>query len=86
MENPLWENALGTTDTNGNAIFVLGNGTASGTVGNAYATIRMYGTDTGYTQIKPGNNTTSNINLTLPSVSGKIPIVSLSGSTLNITT
>jgi len=76
----------GTTSRVGTGRLDLGNGTASGTAGNGRGLIRMYGTSSGYTQIQTGNNTTSNITLTLPSKTGTIPTVSLSGTVLTITT
>ena len=76
----------GTTSAVGTAYLLLGNGTASGTAKNARGYIRMYGSSSGYTQIQTGNNSTSNITLTLPDTTGTIPIVSLSGTVLTITT
>lgn len=62
----------GTTDTTGEGRVMVGNGKATGTAGNGYGRIQMYGTNTGYTMITPGNNSTSNITLTLPSAGGTL--------------
>ena len=66
---------VGTADTQGVGRLVAGNNVVSGTAGNAKGQVLLYGTDTGYTAITPGNNTTSNITVTLPSATGKIPIM-----------
>ena len=65
----------GTTSAVGNGRITLGNSTASGTVNNAQGSICLYGSDTGYTIINPGNNSTSSVTITLPSATGKIPIM-----------
>jgi hypothetical protein len=62
----------GTADTTGEGRVMVGNNKATGTAGNGYGRIQMYGTNTGYTMITPGNNSTSNITLTLPSSSGTL--------------
>lgn len=62
----------GTTSTTGEGRVMVGNSKATGTAGNGYGRIQMYGTDTGYTMITPGNNSTSNITLTLPSSGGTL--------------
>ena len=62
----------GTTSTTGETRLVLGNSTATGTANNSYGRIYMYGTSSGYTALTPGNNTTSNITLTLPSGGGTL--------------
>jgi hypothetical protein len=82
----LYAHTAGTTTTDGVGRVLLGNNTPSGTNGNARGQIIMYGTSSGQSTIVTGNNSTSNITLTLPSVTGKIPVVSLSGTTLTITT
>lgn len=66
----------GTTSTEGVGYLAVGNGTAKGTAGNGTGQIRMYGSSTGYTTIKPGYNSTSNITLTLPSSGGTIALKS----------
>lgn len=53
----------------------LGNNIASGTAGNKRGMIYMYGTSSGYTEIYPGNNSTSNINITLPSSAGTLALL-----------
>ena len=62
----------GTTSATGETRLVLGNGTATGTASNSYGRIYMYGTSSGYTALTPGNNSTSNIILTLPSGGGTL--------------
>lgn len=62
----------GTTDTTGEGRVMVGNSKATGTAGNGYGRIQIYGTNTGYTMITPGNNSTSNITLTLPSAGGTL--------------
>lgn len=62
----------GTADTTGEGRVMVGNNKATGTAGNGYGRIQMYGTNTGYTMIVPGNNSTSNITLTLPSSGGTL--------------
>ena len=71
---------IGTTSTVGETRLVLGNETASGTASNAKGTMYIYGTSSGYTSIVPGNNTTNNVNLTLPSSSGTL--ISSAGGTI----
>lgn len=65
----------GTTSAGGETRFSIGNNVATGTAHNAKGKILIYGTNTGYTAIDPGNNSTSNITVELPSASGKIPIM-----------
>ena len=55
----------GTTAVAGYGTLILGNSTKSGTAANKYGQIRLYGTSTGYTQLKAGSST-SNYTLTLP--------------------
>lgn len=62
----------GTADTQGEARLSLGNSIASGAAKNSYGRVALYGTNTGYTMITPGNNSTSNITITLPSSSGTL--------------
>ena len=66
----------GTTSANGVSALELGNNVASGTAGNKYGVTRLYGTSSGYTEVKPSNNTTSNITLTLPSSTGTLALTS----------
>ena len=66
----------GTTSTVGVTRLTLGNSTASGTASNAKGQILMYGSSSGYTNITPGYNSTSNITITLPSATGSLPVMS----------
>jgi hypothetical protein len=63
---------VGTTTTNGVCSLALGNGTASGTDGNAYGRIIMYGTGNGYTRITTGYNGNSALEVTLPDHAGTL--------------
>lgn len=67
---------VGTADTQGVGRLVAGNNIASGTAGNAKGQILLYGTNTGYTAISPGYNSTSSITVTLPSITGSLPVMS----------
>lgn len=80
----LFVGTAGTTTTNGVGRLTLGNNIASGKANNASARIDFYGTNTAYTSLVPTNNTTTNVALKLPSVSGTMPVASLSGTTLTI--
>lgn len=62
----------GSTSAQGVARVAIGNNINAGTAGNAKGQILLYGTNTGYTEIVGGNNTTSNITLTLPSATGTL--------------
>lgn len=62
----------GTTSATGVGELKLGNNVASGTAGNKKGMIYMYGTSSGYTEIVPSNNTTSNIAINLPAEAGTI--------------
>lgn len=68
----LYMATAGTASAVGEGRLTLGNSIASGTAGNAYGRILMYGTNSGYTVITPGYNSTSNITLTLPTKGGTI--------------
>jgi hypothetical protein len=63
---------VGTTSATGEARLTLGNNIATGTASNAYGRLLLYGTNTGYTIVAPGNNTTSNITVNLPSSGGTL--------------
>lgn len=65
-------NTAGTTSTAGITYFLLGNGTASGTANNAYGILRLYGTNTGYTNIRCGTNNTTGYTLYLPGANGQL--------------
>lgn len=62
----------GTTSTQGVGRLIAGNNFNAGTAGNAKGEILLYGTNTGCTTITPGNNSTSNITLTLPNTGGTL--------------
>lgn len=66
----------GTTSSVGVGELKLGNNVASGTAGNKRGMIYMYGTSTGYTEIKPTNDTTSHIVVNLPSTGGTLALTS----------
>lgn len=66
----------GTDNTNGRAVFVLGNGNASGTVGNAYGEIKIFGTSNGGTSVKTANNGTSSNTVYLPNKDGTLALQS----------
>ncbi len=68
----------GTTGAIGISELILGNSAKTGTAGNKQGQITIYGTGTGYTVVKPGNNTDTNITITLPSSSGTIALTSSS--------
>ena len=55
---------------------VIGNALAKATADNRTGNIRIHGNNTGYTTIKPGYNSTSNITLTLPSSGGTLALTS----------
>lgn len=76
MYGKLEINKIGTTSAVGNARLILGNNLASGTDKNATSTIIMYGTSSGYTTIKPGYNSASNVTVTLPSKTGTLALTS----------
>ena len=63
---------VGTTSATGEARLTLGNNIATGTASNSYGRLLLYGTNTGYTIVTPGNNSTSNITVTLPSSGGTL--------------
>ena len=66
INNGITYNTLeGTTAAVGYGTLILGNSTKSGTAANKYGQLRLYGTSTGYTQLKAGSST-SNYTLTLP--------------------
>ena len=81
----MYIDAFGSSSIIGSCFLFLGNSIPSGTSNNSAGFIRIFGTSSGYTDIAPANNSTSNISLTLPSVGGRIPVASLSGTTLTIT-
>ena len=60
---------------------MLGYGTATGSANNSQGRIRIYGTNTGYTTIVPGYNSTSNVTITLPASSGTLALTDHTHST-----
>ena len=64
----------GTTSTIGVTRMALGNNIASGTASNARGVIRLYGNNTGYTEVYPGYNSTGSCTITLPSSSGTLAL------------
>ena len=62
----------GTTSAQGEARITVGNSIANGTDKNSYGRLALYGTSSGYTMITPGNNSSSNITVTLPSSGGTL--------------
>ena len=73
----------GTTSLVGTGELKLGNNIASGTAGNKKGLIYMYGTSSGYTELVPSNNTSSNVVISLPSKAGTIALTTdtVSGAT-----
>lgn len=65
----------GTTSTNGVAELMIGNSTKSGEAGNKYGIIDLYGTSSGYTTLKPSNNTESNVTINLPTGAGTLALL-----------
>ena len=85
INNGLSYNTLeGTTSATGYGTLILGNSTKSGTAANKYGQIRLYGTSSGYTQIKAGSST-SNFTLTLPNATDTLVGVSASQALTNKT-
>ena len=65
----------GTTDSTGLSDLILGNGIASGTTGNKYGILRLYGTGRYYTRLASGTQT-ANRTINLPDASGTIALTS----------
>ena len=65
---------IGTTSTIGVTRMALGNNIAYGTASNARGVIRLYGNNTGYTEVYPGYNSTGSCTITLPSSSGTLAL------------
>ena len=68
----------GSTSNGGAASLGLGNNIATGSSGNKRGSIYLYGSSSGYTELFPSNDTTSNVNIYLPSTGGTL---SLNGHT-----
>lgn len=66
----------GTTSQVGCGLLVLGNATASGTAGNKYGAIAMFGEHNQSTVLYPSNSNTSQSRIYLPSRSGTIALTS----------
>ena len=64
------------TSGNQRAILMLGNTTANTTAAGHNGQLWMAGTNTGYTIITPGHNSTGTITLTLPSSTGTVALTS----------
>ena len=85
INNGMTYNTLeGTTSVTGYGTLILGNSTKSGTAANKYGQLRLYGTSSGYTQIKAGSST-SNYTLTLPNATDTLVGLSTSQALTNKT-
>lgn len=76
---------LGTETIQGYSDILVGNGIANGTAGNAKGRVIVYGSGANYAVIQDHDSATAVHTLTLPRVSGQIPVVAVSGTTLSIT-
>ena len=56
------------------AVLTLGTSTASAVPGNMSSIIRLYGTSSGYTDLKPTYNSTGSINISLPATAGTLAL------------
>lgn len=74
----------GTTSTSGTGDIWLGTNLAEGTAGNAKGRVILYNSGSRYAVIQDNDSATANRTLTLPAKAGTIPVVSVSGTTLNI--
>ena len=72
----------GTTSTQGYSNLVLGNNTASGTAGNSTGRLRLYGANTGYSNLTYVNSTT-NASHVLPAASGTLMVSATSAYNSN---
>lgn len=66
----------GTTSVVGLAQIGAGNNIKSDTIGNMAGALYLYGTGSGYTYLKPSNNTDSNYEVLLPTASGTLALTS----------
>ena len=71
-------------NTEGTTTLVIGNGLAKASADNRTGNIRIHGNNTGYTTIKPGYNSTSNITVTLPAITGRVVVSSDSTPVVDI--
>ena len=76
---------LGTTTTQGTADIWAGNDIAKGTAGNAKGRVIICNANNVHGIIVDNDAATVNRTFTLPKVAGQLPVVSVSGTTLNIT-
>lgn len=74
----------GTTSTTGLAQICAGNNIKSGTAGNMAGILCLYGTGSGYTYLKPSNNTDSNYEVQLPAESGTLALAYSAGAGLSL--
>ena len=65
-------NVVGTTSKGGQTYLLLGNNITTGNDNNAHGVLRLYGSSSGYTDIRCGTNDTSGYTLYLPGASGQI--------------
>lgn len=70
-----YSSTTGTASTTGIATLSIGNGTTSGTAGNAQGYLYIYGSNKGYSLFKSAA-TTSNYTITIPATSGNMLISS----------
>ena len=69
----LQSHVVGTETVTGVGLLALGNATPKGTNGNANGRIRLFGTNSGYSDIVPqGNNAGDALQIALPSASGTL--------------
>jgi len=64
----------GTATIRGEAVISAGNDTAEGTVGNSRGRVRLFGMDTGYTDIISGNGDATNYEILLPNGNGTLQL------------
>lgn len=64
----------GTTSAAGYGGLILGNNTSTGTAGNKYGRIRIYGYKSGYVDIRNTSTGTSAVDITLPTSSGTLAL------------
>jgi hypothetical protein len=65
----------GTTSANGYSVLNLGNGISSGTSGNKYGVLKLFGTGANYVQLKANGAPSANRTISFPDVNGIVPIV-----------
>lgn len=72
----MYRTLQGTTSANGFSVMVVGNGKATGSSGNKYGVVRIYGKNTYYTDIAASDTLSANRTLTLPNGSGRLALAS----------